>query len=245
MASRVPSIDAADVAARPHRYFRRRYVWQWPIRWWHWINALAVTVLFSTGLYIASPRLAPAGEAFGNLVMGTVRQVHFLFAFIFMLNFLWRIYWFWMGNNYARSGFPFVWRRNWWGDLFRQLGDYLRLEHGHIHLGHNALGGLTYTIFVIFLGWMQIFSGLALYSESNPGGPFDRLFGWVIPLAGGSFQLRMWHHLFAWGFVFFAILHVYVVLFDGEQYKNGLVASMASGEKFYKEGDLDADRWVS
>jgi Ni/Fe-hydrogenase 1 B-type cytochrome subunit len=245
MATRVPPIDVHDVAARPHRYFRRRYVWQWPVRWWHWINALAVTMLFSTGLYIAAPRLAPAGEAFGLNVMGTVRQLHFLFAFIFLINFLCRIYWFWMGNNYARSGFPFVWKRQWWRDLFWQLGDYLRFQRGHIHLGHNALGGLTYTIFVIGLGWLQIFSGLGLYSESNPGGIVSTLFGWTIGLAGGSFQLRMWHHLFAWGFIFFAILHLYIVFYDGQQFKNGLVTSMVSGEKFYREGDLDHDTWLS
>ena len=38
-----------------------------------------------------------------------------------------------------------------------------------LHLGHNALAGLTYTIFVIGLGWCQIFTGLARYSDSNPG----------------------------------------------------------------------------
>ena len=245
MATRVQPIDVSDVAARPHRYFRRRYVWQWPIRAFHWVNAICVAGLFLTGLYIASPILAPAGEPYTHFVMARFRLIHFVFAFIFIVNFLWRIYWFWMGNNYARSGFPFVWKRRWWRDLFRQLRDYLHFEHGHIHLGHNALGGLTYTIFVIMLGWLQIFSGLALYSESNPGGPLDKLLGWVIPVLGGSFRTRMWHHFFAWGFVLFAILHVYVVLFDGQQFKNGLVASMASGEKFYKEGDLDADSWLT
>jgi Ni/Fe-hydrogenase 1 B-type cytochrome subunit len=245
MATRVTAFDPSDLAAAPHRYFRRRYVWQWPIRLYHWVNVLCVTVLFATGMYIASPILAPAGEAYRNFVMGTVREVHFAFAFIFMVAFVWRMYWFWMGNNYARSGFPFVWRRQWWGDLFRQIRDYLKLERGHVHLGHNALGGLTYTVFAVALGWAQVVTGLALYSESNPGGFWDRLVGWMIPLAGGSFQLRMWHHLFAWGFVFFAILHIYIVFYDGLQYRNGLITAMVSGEKFYREGDLDHDTWLS
>ena len=245
MSTRVQPLDVADVAARPHRYFRRMYVWQWPIRIFHWINAICVTVLFSTGLYIASPILAPAGEPYTHFVMARVRMIHFVFAFLFATNFLWRIYWFWMGNNYARSGFPFVWRRQWWSDLFRQVGDYLRLKRGHVHLGHNALGGLSYTIFVIALGWAQIFTGLALYSETVPNGFWGRVVGWVIPVLGGSFQTRMWHHLFAWGFVFFAILHVYIVFYDGQQYKNGLVTAIVSGEKFYQEGDVDHDTWLS
>jgi Ni/Fe-hydrogenase 1 B-type cytochrome subunit len=245
MATYVRPIDSDDVSARPHRYYRRRYVWEWPIRIWHWVNALAVTVLFLTGLYISWPLLAPAGEAYRNLVMGTVRKIHFLFAFVFFINFVWRIYWFWMGNNYARSGFPFFWRWRWWKDLFRQVFDYLKLERGHVHLGHNSLGGLSYTIFVILVGWAQILTGFALYSEGNPGGFWDRIVGWVIPLLGGSFQVHMWHHLFAWSFVVFAILHIYIVFYDGLQYRNGLVTSIVSGEKFYREGDVDHETWVS
>jgi len=245
MASKIRPIDPADVAAWPHRYFRRKYVWQWPIRIFHWLNAVSIATLFLTGLYMAFPILAPVGEPYDKFVMGTIRQIHFTTGFIFTINFLWRIYWFWMGNNYARSGFPFIWRRSWWADLTRQILDYLKLHRGHVHLGHNALGGLAYTLFVIALGWAQIVSGFALYSESDPSGFWGSLFGWCLVLVGGSFQLHMWHHLIAWGFVVFTILHVYIIFYDGQQYKNGLVTSIVSGYKFYQEGDLDHDTWIS
>ncbi len=230
---------------RPETRYGRRYVWQWPLRISHWVNVACLSVLFLTGLYITWPRLAPAGEAFNNFVMGRVRLLHFAAGLVFLISFLWRIYWFWMGNNYARSGFPFVWRRQWWLDLGRQATDYMRLHRGHVHLGHNALAGLLYTVFVIGLGWAQILTGLALYSESNPGGFWDRLTGWIIPLMGGSFRVHMWHHLFAWGFLVFAVLHIYIVLFDSHQYRNGLLSSIVSGFKFYEEGDLDHDEWLS
>jgi len=229
----------------PAGYYRRRYVWQWPIRLSHWINALCVMVLFATGEYIAHPQLAPAGEAYRHFVMGRVREIHFAFAFVFLISFLWRIYWFWMGNNYARSGFPFIWRAAWWRDLIRQARQYLSLRRGNVHLGHNALAGLAYTIFVIGLGWLQILTGLALYSESNPGGFWNRLVGWVLPLFGGSYRTHLWHHMFSWLFLVFAIVHIYVVLFDSEQYKNGLISSIVTGFKFYEEGDLDHDKWLS
>ena len=120
------------------------------------------------------------------------------------------------------------------------------LRVGHIHLGHNALAGLAYTIFVIALGWAQIFTGLALYSETNPDGFWGWLTGWVIPLLGGSYNTHMWHHLFAWGFIVFAILHVYIVFYDGQRYRNGLVTSMISGVKFFKKGDVDDhESWLS
>jgi len=233
-----------DFKTAPGTY-GRKYVWQFPVRLAHWINALALTTLFLTGLYMANPILAPNGEAYKNFVMGRVREMHFIAGYLLLFGFALRVYWFYVGNNYSRSGFPFVWRAEWWADLKTQGLQYLRLRRGNVHLGHNALAGLAYTIFVIMFGWGQILTGLALYSESNPGGFWDHLVGWVIPLLGGAFGVRMWHHTFAWGFVIFAILHVYIVTFDSHQYRNGLITSMISGYKFYEEGDLDHDRWLS
>jgi Ni/Fe-hydrogenase 1 B-type cytochrome subunit len=60
----------------------------------------------------------------------------------------------------------------------------------------------------------------------------------VLPLLGGSFRTHMWHHAFAWGFVVFAILHVYIILYDSTQYGNGLITSIISGYKFYQKGDF-------
>lgn len=241
MASGYRTLDAGFGECR----FGRKYVWQLPVRAAHWTTALAVLVLFSTGLYMNWPILAPNGEAYGNFLMGRVRQIHFLFGYLLLFAFLLRSYWFWVGNNYARSGFPFVWQRDWWTDIRAQATQYLRLERGHVHLGHNALAGVVYTFFVIGLGWFQILTGLALYSQSNPGGFWDKLLGWMVPLFGGPFGLRMWHHTAAWGFVIFLIIHLYIVLYDDEQFKNGLISSMLVGLKFYEKGDLDHDRWLT
>ena len=237
-------ITTLDLPPREAVY-GRRYVWELPVRITHWVNVFTIVLMFLTGLYITFPILAPAGEPYNNFVMGTVRKIHFGAGMVFLFSFVLRVYWFYVGNNYARSGFPFVWRADWWGDLIRQSRQYLKLERGHVHLGHNALAGLAYTIFVIGLGWAQIITGLALYSESNPGGFWDRLLGWVIPLMGGSFRVHMWHHMFAWGFLVFFVLHLYIVFFDSIQYRNGLLSSIVSGFKFYERGDLDHDRWLS
>ncbi len=229
----------------PVARYGRMYVWELPVRLTHWVNAITVALMFATGLYIAFPQLIPAGEAYHHFVMGRVREIHFAAGMVFLVAFLARIYWFYMGNNYARSGFPFVWRAGWWRDLAGQSHAYLRLDRGHVHLGHNALAGLAYTVFVIGLGWAQILTGFALYSESRPGGFWDHATGWVIPLLGGSYRVHMWHHMFAWGFLVFFVFHLYVVLFDSSQYRNGLLSSIVSGFKFYEEGDLEPGRWVS
>ncbi len=228
-----------------HGLYGRRYVWQLPVRLAHWTNAAAFVALFITGLYMAAPVLAPNGEAYRNFVMGRMRQVHFVAGYFLLFGYLLRVYWFYLGNNYSRSGFPFVWRKDWWDDLRAQAWQYLRLERGHVHLGHNALAGLAYTVFVIALGWMQILTGFALYSEDRPGGFWDHVAGWLIPLFGGSYGVRMWHHTVAWAFPVFLILHLYVVAFDAHQYRNDLITSIISGYKFYEKGDLDHDRWLS
>ena len=227
------------------KLWESRLVWQWPIRLFHWTFAPSVVALFVTGLYIGDPWFTAGGASEGYL-MGWVRSIHFIAAAVFCVAFFWRIFWFWFGNKYARSGFPFVWRRRWWRALSRQALDYLRLDFGTPHMGHNALAGLAYTVLVIGLGWGQMMTGLALFGESNPGGLWDSIFGWVIPWLGGSFRTHMWHHLFAWGFAVFVVLHIYIVLLDDRQYLNGLVSSMISGRKFYKhrlsdhqEGDDD------
>jgi len=235
MADIIINVPGEKLVLTGEERFRRVFVWQAGVRIFHWVSALSIAALFATGLLIAFPKFASTGEPHDSFAMGRVRQIHFVAAFIFTIAFFWRIFLFWFGNKYCRSGFPFIWRPSWWRDLFQQATDYLRLEFGHIHMGHNALAGLAYTIFAIGLGWAQLFTGFALYSESNPGGFFDPLVGWVVPLCGGSFQTHMWHHLFAWGFVFFAIVHVYIVVLDGLQFRNGLIGSMITGIKFVQD----------
>ena len=226
-----PVHPTAAPAAEPERY-ERIYVWQRPIRLFHWTAVASLIALFTTGWLIAFPIFTATGESYDVFVMARVRQIHFIAGFVFAVAYFWRATWFFLGNQYARSGFPFVWRPSWWRDLTQQALAYVRFEFGKPHPGHNSLGGLSYTIFVIGLGLFQIVTGFALYSESNPGGFLDGLTGWAIPLLGGSARTHMWHHLASWGFVVFAILHVYIVMLDARQYRNGLLISMITGFKF-------------
>lgn len=47
---------------------RQVYVWQFPIRFFHWVNAVAITVLFLTGMYIGHPIFVSPGEAVRNFL---------------------------------------------------------------------------------------------------------------------------------------------------------------------------------
>jgi len=225
--------------AVPAPHFERLYIWQRPIRIYHWTLVAAVTTLFTTGLLIANPLFTSSGEPAGVFVHGRVRQVHFAAGYVLLVALCWRLCWFVLGNRYARSGYPAVWVKKWWRDLIRQATDYMRFDFGHAHAGHNALGGLSYFLFIVCLGSFQVLTGFAIYGESNPGGFWDSRFGWVIPLLGGSARALTWHHLAAWGFLVFAILHVYIVMLDARQYRNGLLISMITGFKFKRVRDQE------
>lgn len=241
----LPSVDAvALLPAGPKLIAARKYVWEFPIRLTHWVNAISIAVLFLTGLFIATPILMPGGEAANHFVMGRMREVHFAFGFALMLGVLIRIYWFFVGNNYARSGFPFFWRASWYKAVWHQIVEYMHLDRGHIHIGHNSLAGASYAAFFLMCGF-EGFTGMALYSESNPGGFWDKLVGWVIPAMGGSFRVHTWHHAVAWLIMVFVVFHLYIAIYDSYLYKNGLIDSIIAGPKFYEPGDYDADKWIS
>ncbi|HEY4361725.1 MAG TPA: Ni/Fe-hydrogenase, b-type cytochrome subunit [Bryobacteraceae bacterium] len=245
MATQAPP-EAPAVLGKKRRelQYGRKYVWQVPIRLTHWTFALSIPILMITGLLIARPQLSPSGEAYRNFWMGRIREIHFITAYALTVAIALRAYWFFVGNNYARSGFPLFWRLDWWKAVLHQMVEYLHLERGHVHLGHNSLAGASYAGF-LGMSCFEALTGFALFSEVNHGGFWDRMTGWIIPLLGGSYQTHFWHHAAAWGIVIFVLFHVYIVLYDAVLYKDGLVDAMFSGFKFYEKGDLDSDKWVS
>ena len=48
------------------------YVYEAPVRLWHWVNALAIVALALTGYFIASPLPSVPGEASDYYVMGYI-----------------------------------------------------------------------------------------------------------------------------------------------------------------------------
>jgi len=214
------------------------------VRLTHWVDAISIAVLVITGLLIARPQLSPLGEAYKNFWMGRIRELHFIFAYALTVGVLLRVSWFFRGNRYARSGAPLIWRAQWWRTVWQEFVEYLRSERGPMRLGHAPLAGAAYTA-VILMALFQVLTGFAIYGQVNPGGFWDQLTGWVIPVFGGLFQTHMWHHLVAWGFVIYVIVHLYLVFYNSRLHKNGFVDSIVSGYKFYREGGRGGDKGIS
>ncbi len=215
---------------------KRVYVWQLPVRFYHWLNFLAVLVLAVTGYIIASPPAVQSGsEASFGYWFGTVRFLHFLAAFVFFFNFLFRIYWGFVGNKYADWKNFIPYRKDQWKEIIDVLKvDILQLKVQPLKsVGHNALAGFTY--FLTFLAFLfQSITGFGMYSAMSDSF-LPKLFAWVVPLMGGDFAVRKWHHMMMWFFIIFAIIHVYLVFYHDYVEGRGVTSSMVGGWKFIEK----------
>ncbi len=221
---------------------RRVFVWQLPVRIFHWVNALTIVVLCVTGYIIGNPpALMSSTEASNQYWFGTVRFIHFLTAYIFFFNFIFRLYWGFVGNKYA------IWKNfiptN--KKFFRDMKSVLKIDvllarnKEHKSVGHNPLAGFIYFLtFIVFL--MQAITGFALYANMSTWW-FADLFVWAVAIVGDDFTLRNWHHSAMWFFVIFAMVHVYLVFYHDYVEGRGEASSMAGGWKFIEEEAFDND----
>ncbi len=214
------------------------YIYEAPLRAWHWINALSITILLVTGYFIGSPPPTLTGEASDHFLMGYIRFAHFAAAYIFVVGFIFRLYWALVGNRYAHQLFTLpVWRKRFWSELWHEVRWYAFLEREpHKYLGHNPLAHLFMVVIITVGGLVMIFTGFALYSEQAGLGSWqDQLFGWVIPAVGQSQDVRMWHHWGLWVILIFVMLHVYTAIREDIVSRQSLISTMVSGWRMFKD----------
>jgi Ni/Fe-hydrogenase 1 B-type cytochrome subunit len=219
-----------------HAQISRVYVWQLPVRFYHWINAAAIVALVCTGYLIGSPPALQSGsEASFGYWFGTVRFVHFLAAFLFFFNFVYRIYWGFAGNKYARWENFIPYRK----EQFQEVKDVLKVDifqrsvGPFDSIGHNAMAGLTYFLsFIAFL--FQCVTGFGMYAAMSTAA-LPSLFAWIVPLMGGDFAVRQWHHAMMWFFIIFSMVHVYLVFYHDYVEARGVTSSMVGGWKFVEK----------
>lgn len=214
----------------------RVYVWELPVRVAHWTIAIAVAVLSFTGYYIHNPFITAHGDA--AYLMGTVRYIHLISAFIFMAAFLLRLYWFLVGNQWSRIGqfMPLTNERR--AGLRGMLQYYGFLRWSPIsEIGHNALAGSAYCG-IFFLIAAEILTGLALFYQTS-GLPFlGFLIGWLPRIIDIQY-LRAFHFFGMFAFGIFVIHHVYSAVLISWEEKSGLMESIFTGNKFVSREMLE------
>ncbi len=216
--------------------YQRLYVWELPVRAFHWVNGFCILALGLTGFLIGRPfTVATAQEASFQYWFGTVRFLHFAAGYVFLINMLARIYWGFVGNRYARWNQFVPTSRKWFKDVAEVLKvDILQTQiQGRIHVGHNRLAGVVY--FLSF--WIYAFqavTGFALYAPMSPSW-VGRIAAAIASPFGNDMDIRQWHHAGLWFFVIFTLIHVYLVFYHDYLEGRGTTSSMVGGWKFERE----------
>ncbi len=215
------------------------YVYEIPVRLWHWVNALSILVLAVTGYLIGSPLATVSGEASDHFFMGYIRFAHFAAAYIFFIGFLGRIYWAFVGNEHAKQlFFPPLLSLDFWKGVLHEIKWYAFIaKEPHTYTGHNPMAILAMHFMLVWPAIFLIVTGLALYGE---GAGYDSwqysLFSsWVIPLFGQSQDVHTWHHLMMWVIICFIIMHIYTAVREDIMSRQSIISSMISGWRTFKD----------
>jgi Ni/Fe-hydrogenase 1 B-type cytochrome subunit len=216
------------------------YVWEAPVRLWHWVMMFAMFVLIATGFLIGVPPPSVGGEAYDTFWFGYIRLAHIAAGYIIAVFLVLRVYWAIVGNKYAREIFivplSLLTAKFWKGlvnDVLFYL--YLKKEPGSYE-GHNPLAAVA-MFFMYLLGavWM-ILSGFALYGEGTGMGSWQHTWftSWLQPLVGDSQQLHTYHRLGMWYLIIFSMAHMYMVVRQDVFTKETIISTMVNGWRVQK-----------
>jgi Ni/Fe-hydrogenase b-type cytochrome subunit len=188
----------------------------WIVRVTHWVNAVALTIMVTSGLQIfnAYPAFHRRGErfccypfeghpiprvfTFGGWLAGA-RNWHFAMMWVLFLN----------GLVYL----GFIYLHGEWRDLAPRRGDprdawemvkfYLFVRKDHPRQGkHNALQKSAYFALPV-LGALAVLTGLAIWKPVQ--------LGWLTALFGGFVWARYWHFMVMVSLVVLTVGHIFMV----------------------------------
>lgn len=212
--------------------YEKHYVWSILLRLYHWSLVSAVVALAITGFYINSPWAQTTLEGTGLYPMLTIRNIHGLAAYLFTSAILVRLFLLLFGNRQERilEMLP-VTRRN-CRNVSTTLCSYSYLHdcHDEERLGHNVVGGMTYVLTMI-AALFQLASGFYL---RLPESVFWQK--WGVMLFGTQQHARFIHHSLMWYFIIFALIHIYLVIWNDLCNPDGITSSIFTGYKFRPRG---------
>lgn len=157
----------------------------------HGLNLVNFIVLIVTGMMIHSP--------FEGMPMNLIRNLHFIFAYILIINGVVRLYWSFMSKNgdYKDLLFTKADLKNLWP----QIKYYLFLGKHPETRKYNPPQILAYFLLLV-MGVCMIITGLILL--------FPQTF-----LAYSIFSLyavRLIHYFFTWAFIIIILIHIYLAV---------------------------------
>lgn len=214
------------------------YVYEAPVRLWHWVNAFSILVLAVSGYLIGSPMSSLGGEASDHFFFGYIRFAHFAAGNILAIGFILRIYWAFVGNLHARQLFILpVWSRQWISGIIRELFWYMFLvKEPRKYIGHNPLAHAAMFFMFTINTLLMIVTGFALYSQGEGNDSWQaKVFGWVFDIFPNSQDVHTVHHLGMWVVVVFSIVHIYAAIREDIMSRQTMISTMISGERQFRD----------
>ena len=187
----------------------RVYVWEWPVRFSHWVIVITIIALSITGYYMHAPYVAARGRT--AYVMGTMRFVHLVSGFAFLGAVLIRMYWFLFANRWSRWNQYIPTTKKRLANLVAVGKYYAFMAWSPVrYIGHNPMAGAAYAV-VYGMAIVEILTGFVLYSQILGNRVLLFLVGWIPRLIDIQW-IREIHFLIMFGFWMFFIHHIYTAI---------------------------------
>ena len=214
------------------------YVWQRPVRLFHWFMVISLLGLTVTGFYMHRPftvETSPRAWA-----MGTMRFIHEIFGFVLIATVLMRAYWFFAGNEWARWRAWVPLRRDQWQSI-KSMALYYSYQRREPYpeIGHNSLAAACY-LAIFFLLIVECVTGLVLFSVVSGSHFLRPIVGWIPHIMDIQY-IRLIHYFVMFCFMAFMIHHVYSAVLVSMEQENGLMESIFSGWKFVRRSLLEKE----
>lgn len=207
--------------------YEKHHCWSVLLRLFHWMFALSIVFLVVTGFYINNPWTNTMIEGSASFPMAMMRYIHFIAAYVLSSAVLIRLFLYIFGNAQER-----IWdilpitKRN-LNNLKMTLLQYSYISDEHDErLGHNILAGLAY-LFTFIAALLMIASGFYMLFPEIP--LWEKL---GLMLFGSQQYARFLHHLVMWWFMIFAVIHIYLCIWNDLKEPEGLISSIFTGAKF-------------
>ncbi len=234
-------------------------VWDVPTRVFHWINFTTIISLIFVGLVMLFKKeLGITGiEAKVGL-----KEVHVIIGYVFLLNFIWRIIWGFIGNRYARWNQVLPHR-----EFRKNLTPYLtsvKKGQPHQYAGHNPMGRLA-ILFIFLLMVTMAITGLIRAGTDIYYPPFGSFIAEYIAetdtdpdtiqpyIAKGTDSEKVKNikafkgpigkiHIYSsYILMFMIILHIFFVVRTEITEKGSIITAMFTGKKILGEKPVDVD----
>ncbi len=213
------------------------YIYEAPVRVWHWLNAAAVVALAVTGYVIGTPLPSYTGDPSTVYVMGWIRLVHLAAGHIFAVLWVMRIWWAFVGNSFSRQLFiPPVWSQRWIDGLFYQVKWNLFLvSKARRYSGLNPLAHVTMLVAFVVPSALLVITGYAMYAEvAGHESWLYALFGWTSHITSNTIDLHTIHRVCMWVVLAFMVAHVYTAVREDIVSRQSMVSTVLSGYRLFK-----------